>query len=62
MQRKDLNAYLPILKTYMGHFTFDETAYYLRLTADIYPDITIYMEGKYLDIIPGLEGDADETD
>lgn len=46
----------------MGHFTFDETAYYLRLTADIYPDITIRMEGKYPDIISGLEGDADETD
>lgn len=32
------------------------------LIADIYPDITIRMEGKYPDIIPGLEGDADETD
>lgn len=60
-QGKDLNAYLPLLKTYMGHFSFDDTAYYLRLTADVYPDITVRMNGKYPNIIPGLVGDADET-
>lgn len=27
-QGKDLTAYLPVLKTYMGHDTFEETAYY----------------------------------
>lgn len=62
MQGKDLNVFLPILKTYMGHFSFDDTAYYLRLTADIYPDITIRLEGRYPDIIPRTEGVANETD
>jgi len=61
-QGKDLSAYLPILKTYMGHDSFSETAYYLRMTADVFPDITIRLEGKYPDLIPVLEGGAYETD
>ncbi len=60
-QGKDLSAYLPILKTYMGHDRFEETAYYLRMTADVFPEITIRLEGKYPDLIPKLEGGADET-
>lgn len=62
IQGKDLAAYLPVLKTYMGHDSFEETAYYLRLTADVFPDISIKLEGCYPDIIPRLEGSADETD
>jgi integrase len=60
-QGKDLSVYLPILKTYLGHDSFDETAYYLRMTADVFPDITIRLEGKYPNLIPELEGDTDET-
>jgi integrase/recombinase XerD len=55
MQGKDLNAYLPMLKTYMGHDSFTETAYYLRLTADVFPDITLKMETRYPGIIPELK-------
>lgn len=61
MAGKDIAAYLPILKTYMGHDSFEETAYYLRLTADIFPDISIKLEGCYPDIIPRLEGVDDGT-
>ncbi len=61
-EEKDLMAYLPILKTYMGHYFFRETAYYLRMTADVFPHITLKLESHYLDIIPLLEGDInDET-
>mgnify|MGYP006410131063 FL=1 len=61
-QEKDLMAYLPILKTYMGHYSFGATAYYLRMTADVFPHITLKLEKHYLDIIPQLEGDTnDET-
>jgi len=60
-QEKDLMAYLPVLKTYMGHESFKETAYYLRLTADVFPDITLKIETKYPGIIPELEGGANET-
>ena len=60
-QEKDLTAYLPVLKTYMGHDSFEETAYYLRLTADVFPDITLKLETRYPGIIPKLEGGTDET-
>jgi len=43
----------------MGHDSFEDTAYYLRLTADVFPDITIKLEGCYPDIIPSLVGAAD---
>jgi len=60
-QEIDLAVYLPVLKTYMGHDSFEETAYYLRLTADVFPTITLKLETLYPGIIPELEGDADET-
>ncbi len=60
-QEKDLAAFLPVLKTYMGHESFDETAYYLRLTADVFPEITLKLETRYPEIIPELEGVSDET-
>jgi len=60
-QEKDLMAYLPVLRTYMGHDSFTETAYYLRLTADVFPDITLKIETKYPGIIPELEGGTNET-
>ena len=50
----DLAAYLPVLKTYMGHDSFKETAYYLRLTADVFPDITLKLETLYPEIIPSV--------
>ena len=61
-QNKDLTVYLPVLRTYMGHDSFEETAYYLHLTADVFPEITLKMETKYPGIIPESEGDCYETD
>ena len=55
-QQKDLAVYLPILKTYMGHDSFEETAYYLHLTADVFPEITLKIETQYPGIIPKLGG------
>ena len=60
-QDKDLTVYLPILKTYLGHDSFKETAYYLHLTADVFPHITLKVETCYPGIIPDLEGDGHET-
>lgn len=60
-QEKDLMTYLPVLSTYMGHSSFKATAYYLRLTADVFPDITLKIETKYPGITPELEGDANEA-
>ena len=61
-QEKDLAAYLPVLKTFLGHDSFEETAYYLRLTADVFPEMTLKLETCYPEMIPELEGMADETD
>jgi integrase/recombinase XerD len=60
-QNKDLTVYLPVLKTYMGHDSFEETAYYLHLTADVFPDITLKVETCYPGIIPEFEGGFNET-
>ena len=32
-------AYLPYMRTMLGHEGFDETAYYLKLTTDAFPFI-----------------------
>jgi len=61
VEGKDLMAYLPILRVYLGHDTFEETAYYLRLTADVFPEITIKLETIYADLIPEINGDEYES-
>lgn len=60
-EEKDLTAYLPVLKTYMGHDSFEDTAYYLRLTADVFPNIILKTETQYPGIIPIPEGDSHEN-
>ena len=55
-------VYLPILRTYLGHDSFRQTAYYLRLTAGVFPAITLKLESMYPDLIPELEGGSHETD
>jgi integrase/recombinase XerD len=61
-QGKDLMAMLPVLTTYLGHDSFTETAYYLRMTADVFPDIRLRLEGTFGDIIPSMGGDSYEAD
>lgn len=60
IQGKDLMVYLPILRVYLGHDSFEETAYYLKLTADVFPEITMKLETMYSDLIPDLGGDTNE--
>jgi len=55
-QGKDLSAYIPVLKTYLGHSSFHETAYYLRLTADLYPSITKCVEQAMGQLLPPIGG------
>ncbi len=57
----DLQVYFPILKAYMGHSTFNETSYYLKMTADVYPRLVSRLESKYPDIIPELKASDYET-
>jgi integrase len=58
---KDLRAYLPILQAFLGHVSFADTAYYLHLTADLFPDITERVEAIFGFIVPE-EGDHNEAD
>lgn len=61
LKGKDLAAYLPILKTYLGHDSFRDTSHYLRLTAELYPDITAKVEHAFGYVIPLIGGDDHET-
>jgi integrase len=53
-QGQDVGALLPVLQTYMGHSSLRDTAYYLRLTAESYPDITARVEQATGDVVPPL--------
>ena len=48
---KDMSAYYPVLQIYMGHSFFKYTEYYLRLTKDMFPDISEKIEEKFSHII-----------
>lgn len=56
LEGKDLRAYLPVLQAYLGHVSLSDTAYYLHLTADLFPNITEQVERAFGDIIPKAGG------
>jgi integrase len=60
LQGKDLTNLFPYLSAYLGHADFRGTQYYLRLTADLYPDIIQKTEAALGYLIP--EGGAYEED
>jgi integrase len=53
-QGQDVGTLLPVLQTYMGHSSLRDTAYYLRLTAESYPDITTRVERATGHVVPPL--------
>lgn len=55
-QGQDVGALLPVLQTYMGHSSLDDTAYYLHLTAESYPDITARVQEAIGDVVPPVAG------
>jgi integrase/recombinase XerD len=61
LEGKDLTTYFPILKTYLGHHSFSDTAQYLRLTAELFPDITAKVEHVFGYVIPEIGGEWHET-
>jgi integrase len=61
LEGKDLRAYLPALQAYLGHVEFSDTAYYLHLTADLFPNITEQVQAAMGDVIPKV-GSCHETD
>lgn len=58
-QGRDVGALLPALQTYLGHSSLADTAYYLRLTAESYPDITTRVQQAIGDVVPPVTGPRD---
>jgi len=52
LKEKDLTNLFPYLSAYLGHSDFRGTQYYLRLTADLYPDIIQKTEAALGYLIP----------
>ena len=58
-QGENVDALLPVLQAYLGHSSIGDTAYYLHLTAESYPDITARVQQAFGDIVPAVtEGPA----
>ena len=53
----DLAAVLPYLACYMGHVDLRGTQYYLRLTADAYPEVVAKAQLRFGYVIPALPED-----
>lgn len=49
----DLTVALPYLSTYLGHTGLKSSQHYLRLTAELYPDIVAAMDEKFGHLLPG---------
>ena len=49
---EDAAALLPVLQAYMGHSSIGDTAYYLRLTAESYPQIAARVQHEPGDVVP----------
>ncbi|MBV7274414.1 tyrosine-type recombinase/integrase [Clostridium sp. PL3] len=49
---EDLTNLLPYLSAYLGHADLRGTQHYLRLTADLYPDIISKVEQRFSSMIP----------
>lgn len=56
----DLTNLLPYLAVYLGHADFRGTEYYLRLTADLYPEMIATLERAHGAIIPPQEDHTHE--
>ncbi|WP_239375072.1 tyrosine-type recombinase/integrase [Frankia sp. Cj5] len=48
----DVGALLPVLQTYLGHASIGDTAYYLHLTAESYPDIAAQVQRVLGEVVP----------
>ncbi len=57
---KDLMAFLPYMKTMLGHESFEETAYYLKLTSVAFPSIREALSKAFPNIIEMVEFDDDD--
>ena len=59
---EDAAALLPVLQAYMGHSSIGDTAYYLRLTAESYPQIAARVQRELGGIVPPVTGGTGHGD
>jgi integrase/recombinase XerD len=59
MDKKDITNLLPYLSAYLGHNDLRGTQHYLRLTADLYPDIINSVEDECSFLIPEVSNETD---
>jgi integrase len=52
LDKEDITNLLPYLSAYLGHVDLRGTQHYLRLTADLYPEIIACVEDKFSQLIP----------
>ena len=52
----DVTAFLPKLSAYLGHGSMCYTEPYVRMTAEVYPEISELLQQKYGNLIPRAEG------
>lgn len=52
---KDLTACLPYLSAYMGHAQLSDTAYYIHLVPEFFPQMAQMDMGKFECLIPEVE-------
>lgn len=57
LENRDLNNCLPYLSVYMGHQDLRGTQHYLRLTADMFPNLIYKLEDTLPSIIPEVDYD-----
>lgn len=57
---KDLMEWLPYLRTALGHETFTETAYYLKLTARAFPEVCEQVSKALPSLIKEIEDEGKE--
>jgi integrase len=52
---EDITTALPYLREYLGHINLRATEQYLRMTAEVYPEISALVQEKYGYIFPRME-------
>ena len=52
LEGKNIQSRIPVLQSYLGHVSYSDTACYLHLTADLFPDITKRLDNVSGEMIP----------
>ena len=60
LEEKEISNCLPYLSAYLGHEDMRGTQHYLRLTADLYPDIIKKVDGSCSQLIPEVMSNETE--